>query len=59
MLLSHMGSNNFWLAQASLALNKDVAVLIVTNVSDDVVETPFKEILAAVIADLSSYRRHK
>lgn len=59
MLLSHMGSNNFWLAQASLALNKDVAVLIVTNVSDDAVETPFKDILEAVIANLTSYRRRK
>lgn len=56
MLLSHMGSNNYWLAQASLAINKDFAVLIVTNVSDDAVETPFKEILAAVIADKSLQR---
>jgi len=56
-LLSHMGSNSFWLAQASLAINKDVAVLIVTNVSDDAAETPFKEILAAVIAEITSLRR--
>lgn len=56
-LLSHMGSNGFWLAQASLALNKDIAVLIVTNVSDDAVEAPFKEILAAIVADLATYRR--
>jgi len=56
-LLSHMGSNRFWLAQASLSINKDIAVLIVTNVSDDAVETPFKDILAAIIADVSSQRR--
>ena len=50
-LLRHIGSNNFWLAEASLAIRKDFAVLIVTNVSDEAVEAPFKELLAALVAD--------
>jgi CubicO group peptidase (beta-lactamase class C family) len=50
-VLRHIGSNGFWLAQATVAPKKDLAVLIVTNVADDVVETPFKELLSALIAD--------
>jgi CubicO group peptidase (beta-lactamase class C family) len=40
-LLRPMGSNNFWIAEASFAPAKDVASLIVTNVADDAVEIPF------------------
>lgn len=48
--LRHIGGNGFWLAEASLVPNKDFAVLIVTNTSDDSVETPFKELLDALVA---------
>ncbi|HBL29273.1 MAG TPA: penicillin-binding protein [Acidobacteria bacterium] len=54
-LLRHVGSNNFWLAEATLALRKDFAVLIVTNVSDDAVEAPFKDLLAALVADHAAH----
>lgn len=50
-LLQHLGSNNFWVAEASLAPRKNFAVLIVTNLGDDAAETPFKDLLAALIAD--------
>ncbi|MFO0783056.1 MAG: serine hydrolase domain-containing protein [Phycisphaerales bacterium] len=50
-ILRHIGSNGFWLAEATLAPSKDFAVLIVTNVSDDAVETPFKDLLTALVAD--------
>lgn len=50
-LLRHIGSNGFWLVEATLAPRKDFAVLIVTNVSDDAVETPFKDLLTALVAD--------
>lgn len=50
-VLRHLGSNNFWLAEATLVPSQDVAVLLVTNVSDDAVERPFKELLTALIAD--------
>lgn len=56
-LLRHIGSNNFWLAEASLAPRKDFAVLIVTNVSDDSVEAPFKGLLAALIVDHAAHAR--
>lgn len=55
-LLRHIGSNNFWLAEATLAPGKDLAVLLVTNVSDDAVEAPFKELLAALIADHAAHQ---
>ncbi|MBK9411787.1 MAG: hypothetical protein IPN47_27815 [Gemmatimonadetes bacterium] len=54
-LLRHLGSNNFWLAEATLAPRKDFAVLLVTNVSDGVVEAPFKDLLAALIADHAAH----
>ncbi|MCY2959002.1 MAG: serine hydrolase [Planctomycetota bacterium] len=56
-LLRHVGSNGFWLAEASLAPRKDFAVLIVTNASDDSVEAPFKELLAALVADHAAHGR--
>lgn len=45
VVLQHLGSNGFWLSQASLALNKDVAVLIVSNAADDTLEPMFNELL--------------
>ncbi len=56
-LLRHLGSNNFWVAEASLATGKDLAVLIVTNVGDDAAEAPFKDLLAALIADHAARAR--
>jgi CubicO group peptidase (beta-lactamase class C family) len=56
-LLRHLGSNGFWLAEASLAPRKEFAVLIVTNVSDDAVEAPFKDLLAALIAEHAAHAR--
>lgn len=51
VLLSHLGSNTYWVSQISLAPEKDLAVLIVTNVGDDAAEKPFHELLDALIAD--------
>jgi CubicO group peptidase (beta-lactamase class C family) len=56
-LLRHLGSNSFWLAEASLAVPKDFAVLIVANVSDDSAEAPFHDLLAALIADHAAHVR--
>jgi hypothetical protein len=56
-LLRHLGSNGFWLVEATLVPRRDFAVLIVTNVSDDSVETPFKDLLAALIADHEAHAR--
>jgi len=56
-LLRHLGSNNFWVAEASLAPRKDFAVLIVTNVGDDAAEAPFKDLLAALIAKHAAHAR--
>lgn len=56
-LLQHLGSNNFWVAEASLAPGKDFAVLIVTNLGDDAAEAPFKDLLAALIADHAAHAR--
>jgi CubicO group peptidase (beta-lactamase class C family) len=50
-LLRHLGSNGFWVAEASIAPDKDFAMLIVTNVGDDAAEAPFKKLLAALVAD--------
>ncbi|MBX3134529.1 MAG: beta-lactamase family protein [Gemmatimonadaceae bacterium] len=53
-MLRHIGSNSFWIAEATLAPRKGFAVLLVTNVADDAVETPFKELLAVLVADQAS-----
>ncbi len=54
-LLRHLGSNAFWVAEASLAPNKNFAVLIVTNVGDDAAETPFKDLLLALVANHATH----
>lgn len=54
--LHHLGSNNFWLAEATLLPGKDLAVLLVTNVADDAVETPFKTLLSSLVAESGSPR---
>ncbi|TAJ07546.1 MAG: class A beta-lactamase-related serine hydrolase, partial [Planctomycetota bacterium] len=56
-LLRHMGSNGFWIAEASLSLERNVAILLVTNVSDDAVEAPFRELLEALIADHAAHAK--
>ncbi len=56
-VLRHLGSNNFWLAEATLAPGRDFAVLLVANVCDEVVEAPFKELLDALIADHAAHAR--
>lgn len=53
--LRHLGSNGFWVAEASLALREDFAVLIVTNVADDAAAAPFKDLLAALVADHAAH----
>jgi D-alanyl-D-alanine carboxypeptidase len=55
VVLTHLGSNGFWLAEASMAMEKDFGILIVTNVSDDSAEAPFKETLAALVADRAAH----
>jgi CubicO group peptidase (beta-lactamase class C family) len=47
-LLRHLGSNGFWVAEASVAPERGIAVLIVTNVGDDAAEAAFKELLAVL-----------
>ena len=49
-LLRHLGSNGFWVAEASLAPSRDLAILLVTNVGDDAAEKPFQALLAALRA---------
>ena len=56
-MLRHLGSNGFWIAEASLAPRRDFAVLLVTNTSDDAVEAPFNDLLAALVADHRSHAR--
>ena len=51
------GSDSFWLVEATLAPRKELAVLLVTNVCDDSVETPFKDLLAALIADHEAHAK--
>jgi CubicO group peptidase (beta-lactamase class C family) len=46
--LRHLGSNNLWIAEATMSLGDDVAILLVTNVSDDAVERPFRDVLDAL-----------
>lgn len=50
-VLHHLGSNGFWLVEATLDLDRDVAVLLVTNVSDDAVEAPFRELRDALVGE--------
>lgn len=45
-VLQHLGSNGYWVAQATLFPAKDRAVLIVTNVADDAAEPVFGRILS-------------
>jgi len=56
-LLSHLGSNTYWVCQANLAPAKDLAVLIVTNVGDDAAKEPFERLLAALLADHAAHAR--
>lgn len=56
-MLRHLGSNGFWIAEASLAPRRDFAVLLVTNTSDDAVEAPFNDLLVALVADHRSHAR--
>jgi len=56
-VLRHLGSNNLWVAEASMAMEKDYAVLIVTNLGDDAAEAPFKDLLTALIGDHAAHRR--
>lgn len=51
VVLKHLGSNTYWVAQATLASEKDLAVLIVTNVGDDAAEGPFQDLFAALLDD--------
>ncbi|HEY0035714.1 MAG TPA: serine hydrolase domain-containing protein, partial [Longimicrobium sp.] len=46
--LQHLGSNGFWLAQASLALDRGYAVLLTANASDDILEKPFGALLRSL-----------
>lgn len=50
-LLRHLGSNGFWVAEASLAPARDLAVLLVTNVGDDAAEAPFRALLETLTAE--------
>lgn len=45
-VLQHLGSNGYWVAQATLFPAKDRAVLIVTNVADDAAEPVFERVLS-------------
>lgn len=54
-VLRHLGSNQFWVAEATIALDDDVAMLIVTNAADDSVEAPFKAALAALVANRAEH----
>lgn len=56
-LLRHLGSNGFWLAEATLLPRQDVAVLIVANASDDSLEGPFKDLLSALLAEHTAHAR--
>jgi len=56
-LLSHLGSNGYWVSQASLAPDRDLAVLTVTNVGDDAAEIPFKQLLDALIANHAAHAK--
>lgn len=49
--LRHLGSNGFWVAEISLSLERDYAVLLVTNVADDSAEPAFQEIRQALIEE--------
>ncbi len=55
-VLHHVGSNQFWIAEATVALDEDVAILLVANGADDSVEAPFRAALAALVRDHSARR---
>ena len=44
LMLSHLGSNGFWVAQATLYPGRDRAVLAVSNLADDVAEPVFSRL---------------
>lgn len=44
------------MAEATIALDDDVAILIVTNAADDSVEAPFKAALTALTANHAAHR---
>lgn len=48
--LQHLGSNGFWVAEASLVPGRKLAVLLVTNLGDDAAEPPFRALRAALAA---------
>lgn len=56
--LRHLGSNGYWVAEATMFPGKGFAVLIVTNVADDAAETPFKDLLSALVADHAAHAPH-
>lgn len=43
-VLHHLGSNGFWIVEASMSLQEGLGVLVVTNVADDAAEPVFKEV---------------
>lgn len=45
LVLQHLGSNGYWVAQATLFPARDRAVLIVTNVADEAAEPVFSRLL--------------
>lgn len=47
-VLQHLGSNGYWLAQATLYPARDRAVLLVCNLADDAAEPVFGRLLAAL-----------
>lgn len=48
LVLRHLGSNNFWIAEAVLAPRKGIATLVVTNVADDSAEPAFRDLHAVL-----------
>lgn len=43
-VLHHLGSNNFFVAQATLHPARDIAILLVTNLGDDAAEPAFRRL---------------
>lgn len=56
-VLRHLGSNGFWVAEATLLPRRNLAVLLITNVGDDAAEAPFKELRAALLEDAAGRGR--
>lgn len=52
--LHHLGSNGFWVAEASLALDRGVAVLVTTNVADDSAAPAFEALRDGLLEGSSS-----